>query len=147
MRRYIEAAIDAINKGGAYRYVSKPWNDSNLLLVVKDAFEKYRLVRENQYLTKITIRQNEELKKWSTELEFYVQQHTIELTNQNKELKKLNEKLKKNVSEILKSLSSLIELRSHSMRNHSNNVAVLSTAMASVIGLPEPEIAMISTAA
>ena len=91
--------------------------------MIKDAFEKYRLVKENQYLTKLTIQQNEELKKWSTELEFYVQQHTIELTNQNKELKKLNEKLKKNVSEILKSLSSLIELRSHSMRNHSNNVS------------------------
>ena len=143
----IEAAIGAINKGGAYRYVSKPWNDSNLLLVVKDAFEKYRLVRENQYLTKRTIQQNEELKKWSTELEFYVQQHTIDLTKQNKELKKLNEKLKNNVSEILTSLCSLIELRSHSMRNHSNNVAVLSIAVASAIELPEPEIEMISMAA
>ena len=142
----VEAAIGAINRGGAYRYVSKPWNDSDLLHVIKDAFEKYRLVKENQYLTKLTIQQNEELKKWSTELEFYVQQHTIELTNQNKELKKLNEKLKKNVSEILKSLSSLIELRSHSMRNHSNNVAVLSTAMARDMGLEEPEIEMISTA-
>jgi len=143
----VEAAIGAINRGGAYRYVSKPWSDSDLLLTVKDAFEKYRLIKENKYLTELTIQQNEELKKWSTELEFYVQQHTIDLTKQNKELKKLNEKLKKNVSEILTSLCSLIELRSHSMRNHSNNVAVLSTAVASVIGLPEPEIAMISTAA
>ena len=142
----IEAAIGAINRGGAYRYVSKPWNDSDLLLVIRDAFEKYRLVKENKYLTELTIQQNEELKKWSTELEFYVQQHTIDLTNQNKELKKLNEKLKKNVSEMLTSLSSLIELRSHSMRNHSNNVAVLSTAMARAMGLPEPEIEMISTA-
>ena len=142
----IEAAIGAINRGGAYRYVSKPWNDSDLLLVIRDAFEKYRLLKENKYLTELTIQQNEELKKWSTELEFYVQQHTIDLTNQNKELKKLNEKLKKNVSEILTSLSSLIELRSHSMRNHSTNVAVLSTAMARAMGLPELEIEMISTA-
>ncbi len=142
----VEAAIGAINRGGAYRYVSKPWNDSDLLMVIKDAFEKYRLVKENKYLTDLTIQQNEELKKWSTELEFYVQQHTIDLTNQNKELKKLNEKLKKNVSEILTSLSGLIELRSHSMRNHSNNVAVLSIAMARAMGLPDPEIEMISTA-
>lgn len=143
----IEAAIGAINRGGAYRYVSKPWNDSDLLLVVKDAFDKYRLVKENKYLTDLTIQQNEELKKWSTELEFYVQQHTIELTNQNKELKKLNEKLKKNVSEILASLSGLIELRNRSMRNHSNNVAILSAAIAEEIGLTPPEIETISTGA
>jgi response regulator RpfG family c-di-GMP phosphodiesterase len=142
----IEAAIGAINRGGAYRYVSKPWNDGDLLIVVKDAFEKYRLVREHKYLTELTIQQNEELKKWSTELELYVQQHTIDLTKQNKELKKLNEKLKRNVSEILTSLSSLIELRNRSMHNHANNVAVLSTAMARTMGLPEPEIEMISIA-
>jgi response regulator RpfG family c-di-GMP phosphodiesterase len=141
-----EAAIGAINRGGAYRYVSKPWNDSDLLLIIKDAFEKYRLVRENQYLTELTIKQNEELRKWSVELELYVQQHTIDLTKQNKELKKLNLKLKKNVSEILRSLSSLIELRNCSMRNHSNNVAILSTAIAEEIGLTAPEIEMISTA-
>ena len=142
----VEAAIGAINRGGAYRYVSKPWNDSDLLLVIKDAFEKYRLVRENQYLTELTIKQNEELKKWSVELELYVQQHTIDLTKQNKEQKKLNLKLKKNVSEILRSLSSLIELRNGSMRNHSNNVAILSTAIAEEIGLTAPEIERISTA-
>ena len=142
----VEAAIGAINRGGAYRYVSKPWNDSDLLLVIKDAFEKYRLVRENQYLTELTIKQNEELRKWSVELELYVQQHTIDLTKQNKEQKKLNLKLKKNVSEILRSLSSLIELRNGSTRNHSNNVAILSTAIAEEIGLTAPEIEMISTA-
>jgi len=142
----VEAAIGAINRGGAYRYVSKPWNDSDLLRVIKDAFEKYRLVRENQYLTELTTKQNEELKKWSVELELYVQQHTIDLTKQNKEQKKLNLKLKKNVSEILRSLSSLIELRNGSTRNHSNNVAILSTAIAEEIGLTAPEIEMISTA-
>jgi response regulator RpfG family c-di-GMP phosphodiesterase len=142
----VEAAIGAINRGGAYRYVSKPWNDSDLLRVIKDAFEKYHLVRENQYLTELTTKQNEELKKWSVELELYVQQHTIDLTKQNKEQKKLNLKLKKNVSEILRSLSSLIELRNGSTRNHSNNVAILSTAIAEEIGLTAPEIERISTA-
>jgi response regulator RpfG family c-di-GMP phosphodiesterase len=143
----VEAAIGAINRGGAYRYVSKPWNDNELLLVIKDAFDKYRLVKENKYLTKLTIQQNDELKKWSTELEFYVQQHTIELTNQNKELKKLNAKLKNNVSEVLGSLSGLIELRNRSMRNHSNNVALLSKSIAEEIGLTSLETETIAVGA
>ena len=143
----VEAAIGAINRGGAYRYVSKPWNDNELLLVIKDAFDKYRLVKENKYLTELTIQQNDELKKWSTELEFYVQQHTIELTNQNKELKKLNAKLKNNVSEVLGSLSGLIELRNRSMRNHSNNVALLSKSIAEEIGLTSLETETIAVGA
>ncbi len=143
----VEAAIGAINRGGAYRYVSKPWNDNELLLVIKDAFDKYRLVKENKYLTELTIQQNDELKKWSTELEFYVQQHTIELTNQNKELKKLNAKLKNNVSEVLASLSGLIELRNRSMRNHSNNVALLSKSIAEEIGLTALETETIAVSA
>jgi response regulator RpfG family c-di-GMP phosphodiesterase len=143
----VEAAIGAINRGGAYRYVSKPWNDNELLLVIKDAFDKYRLVKENKYLTELTIQQNGELKKWSTELEFYVQQHTIELTNQNKELKKLNAKLKNNVSEVLGSLSGLIELRNRSMRNHSNNVALLSKSIAEEIGLTSLETETIAVGA
>jgi response regulator RpfG family c-di-GMP phosphodiesterase len=143
----VEAAVSAINKGGAYRYVSKPWNDADLTLVVKDALEKYSLVKENRYLTALTLQQNEELRKWSSELEFYVQQHTIDLTNQNKELKKLNEKFRKNLSDILSSMSGLIELRNRTIHSHSHNVAILSAMMARNMGLSDQEIETISMAA
>jgi response regulator RpfG family c-di-GMP phosphodiesterase len=143
----VEAAISAINQGGAYRYVSKPWNDSELLLVVKEALEKYALLKENRYLTELTQRQNEELKKWNTELEFYVQQHTIDLTNQNKELKRLNEKLNRNLHDMLASMSGLIELRNRTVHSHSHNVAMLATMIAHTMGLEEPAIENISTAA
>ena len=61
-------AIDAINKGGAWRYITKPWDDNELLMAVKNAIETYRITRENIYLTQLTIKQNQELQKWSTEL-------------------------------------------------------------------------------
>jgi putative nucleotidyltransferase with HDIG domain len=143
----VEAAINAINLGGAYRYVSKPWNDSELLLVVKEALEKFTLIKENRYLTELTLRQNEELRKWSSELEFYVQQHTIELTKQNKELKRLNEKLNKNLHDILASMSGLIELRNQTVHSHSHNVAALATTIARSMGLDEAATETISTAA
>jgi response regulator RpfG family c-di-GMP phosphodiesterase len=143
----IDAAINAINHGGAYRYVSKPWNDADLVLVVNDAFDKYRLISENRYLNELTSRQNEELKKWNSELEFYVQKHTIDLSNQNKELTKLNEKLRKNMTDMLASMTSLIELRSKTMHSHSNNVSILSVMLAKKVGLSERDIADISIAA
>ena len=64
----MDTAIDAINKGGAWRYITKPWDDNELLMAVRNAIETYRITRENIYLTQLTIKQNEELRKWSTEL-------------------------------------------------------------------------------
>lgn len=143
----INAAMDAINKGGTYRYITKPWNDNEFLLAIRDAVEKYRLVKENRYLTELTAKQNEELKKWSAELETYVQQQTIDLTKQNKELKKLNEKLGRNLKDVISAFSNLIELRGEIFHSHSNNVAVISGKLARKIGLNDSEIDTIAIAA
>src|SRR6185369_2130 len=37
----INATIEAINKGGAGRYISKPWDDDDLVKTVRDAVEVY----------------------------------------------------------------------------------------------------------
>jgi DNA-binding NtrC family response regulator len=46
-------ASDAINKGGAFRYITKPWRNSELLQSLRDAVQIYRLLRENRRLTSI----------------------------------------------------------------------------------------------
>ncbi|OGW20411.1 MAG: hypothetical protein A2Z82_02245 [Nitrospirae bacterium GWA2_46_11] len=143
----VNAAMDAINKGGAFKYITKPWDDTDLMLTVLNSIETYRLKKENRRLTELTKNQNEELKKWNTELEFYVQQHTVELTKRNKELNTLNEKLKTNLKEFITAFSNLIELRDKSVRSHSNTVAALSEGIAVKLGLSEQEVDVITTAA
>src|SRR4051794_980774 len=49
----LSIASDAINKGGAFRYITKPWKNSELLQSLRDAVQIYRLVRENRRLTSI----------------------------------------------------------------------------------------------
>jgi DNA-binding NtrC family response regulator len=39
----IHAVVDAINKGGAYRYITKPWNDEELLQSLKGAMGHFAL--------------------------------------------------------------------------------------------------------
>ncbi len=143
----VNAAMDAINKGGAFKYITKPWDDTDLMLTVLNSIETYRLKKENSRLTELTKNQNEELKKWNTELEFHVQQQTIDLTKQNKELNNLNEKLKGNLKEFITAFSNLIELRDKSVRSHSNTVAALSEGIALKLGLSEQEVDVITTAA
>ncbi|HEX8949800.1 MAG TPA: HD domain-containing phosphohydrolase [Dissulfurispiraceae bacterium] len=143
----INAAMDAINKGGAYRYITKPWDDNDLLITVLNAVEMYRLTKENRYLTELTRKQNEELKKWNSELEYYVQQQTVDLTKQNKELGKLNEKLRKNFKDFISSFYNLLELRNKIIYAHSNNVATFIADMTQKMGLPDNEAEAILIAA
>lgn len=42
----IDAAVDSVNKGGIYRYVTKPWEVSDLEVTLKRAMEHYVLQKE-----------------------------------------------------------------------------------------------------
>ncbi len=46
----ITASIDAVNRGQIFYYISKPWEPEELLLIVRRAVEKFRLLRENKEL-------------------------------------------------------------------------------------------------
>jgi response regulator RpfG family c-di-GMP phosphodiesterase len=143
----INAVADAINKGGAYRYITKPWNDEELLQIIGDAVRRYSLIKENKRLQEIIKKQNEELKKWNSQLEYFVQEQTLEIQNKNKELEKLNKNLKVNFKNSIHAFSSLIELRDKKTGNHSRNVAEMSTKIARAMNLSAGEVETIAIAA
>ncbi|MDR9398405.1 response regulator [Salibacter sp.] len=67
----IEAVIDSINKGQVYRYITKPWNDKQLELSIRNAHEVYSLRKENKILF-------EKLKKANEQLEFLLRQKLLD---------------------------------------------------------------------
>lgn len=67
----IEAVIDAINKGRIYRYISKPWNETDLRMNIENAFEVFRLRRENKQLV-------EKLQRVNEQLEFLLRQQMLD---------------------------------------------------------------------
>lgn len=142
----INAAMNAINEAGAYRYITKPWNDRELLHIIKESVGRYRLVKENKFLLDLTKKQKEELETWSKELEYYVQLHTIDLSKKDKELKILNERLQKNFKELMEGFLILVGLRGKNIRSHSEKVAMISTEMAKKIPLTAIEINIITAA-
>ncbi len=46
----IEAAMTAVNQGEIYRFLLKPWNDTELTLAIRSAIEKYDLEMQNRKL-------------------------------------------------------------------------------------------------
>lgn len=53
--------ISAINDGGAYKFITKPWEDDLLKVEVKHAIERYNLEDTNKKLIEDISKQNEEL--------------------------------------------------------------------------------------
>ena len=70
------AIEEAINRSEIFRFIAKPWNDSQLLLTVQSAFEQFAVAAENERLSEITRRQNEELRVLNADLEERVEQRT-----------------------------------------------------------------------
>ena len=66
----ITAVVDAVNKGKIYHYITKPWEESALKIVIKNAFEVFDLRRRNEKLT-------DDLKKANVQLEFLLRQNLI----------------------------------------------------------------------
>jgi response regulator RpfG family c-di-GMP phosphodiesterase len=73
------AAVDAVNQGEIFRILSKPWNRTELLSAVRQAFDTYWLREKNQQLTALVQKQNAELAGLNKGLERLVQERTANL--------------------------------------------------------------------
>mgnify|MGYP002353987732 CR=1 FL=1 len=80
-----QAIEEAINRSEIFRFISKPWNDSHLVLTVKSAFEQYALHAENDRLYRVTQEQNAELKHLNADLEERVALRTRLLSTAKRE--------------------------------------------------------------
>jgi len=82
----MEAIVAAINRGEIQRYLTKPWNDEDLVLQVRQAIQQVELTRENRRLQEVTARQNQQLLELSRSLDKKVQERTREIQVKNNEL-------------------------------------------------------------
>jgi response regulator RpfG family c-di-GMP phosphodiesterase len=119
----VTSTVDAINKGEIYRYISKPWDDRELLLIVRQALERKALEREKVRLELLTARQNEELRDLNANLELKVMERTVEL-------RKAHDKVKTSFLTSIKVFANLIELRGSNLAGHSRRVADLARKIA-----------------
>lgn len=143
----ISAAADAINKGGASRYLNKPWNDDDLLQTLKAAVETWKLSSENKRLQAIVQAQNEEMKQWNENLKNRVLQQTTAIRKKADDLNEALIQLKQNYSGIINAFSGLVELRGQKAQQHARNVMELAVAAAREYGLMPEELEIIRTAA
>ncbi len=74
--------LDAINRAQIYRYITKPWDNDELLSILQHACERYHLLKENERLLG-------ELRQHNADLEKQVALRTEELRLANEKLSEL----------------------------------------------------------
>jgi len=129
----MDATILAINEGQIYRYIHKPWDETELRLTVRQAAERQALRRERDRLQQLTQVQNAELQVLNTGLEQRVAERTAELGQ-------ANDRLKKNYLTTIRVFAGLLEMRSGQLGGHGKRVADLARRIAVAMEVPSDQV-------
>lgn len=135
----MKSVVAAINAGQVYRFITKPWNDEEIKLILRDAIRHYELIQENKELHVLTQKQNIQLKDLNSNLE----QKVLERTQ---EVEFLYKDLEKSFYDFVKVVIGLIELKSPYLGGHSKRVSALSRRLAEKACLPSEDVFNIEVA-
>ncbi|WP_175812107.1 HD domain-containing phosphohydrolase [Burkholderia contaminans] len=133
----IASVVQAVNDGGVYRYLNKPWDDHDLLLTLEQALEQRRLRREAARLAALTEAQNEALRRFNTELETQVRARTEELGQTVMFLEAAQRDLKSSFTAMVQVCASMIEMRCGSASGHAMRVGEIARRLALSSGMSE----------
>ncbi len=143
----LDAIIDAVNSGGIHRYLTKPWNGSELLIQIRQSLEQYELAAENRRLLELIKTQNRKLNEINKDLEKKVSERSKEIIEKNKRLSRLNRELENSLYNTVRALGTLVGTHHPSLAGHGRRVSILSREIAQSLGLPEKEVTEIDIAA
>ncbi|OGQ34346.1 MAG: hypothetical protein A3F16_01180 [Deltaproteobacteria bacterium RIFCSPHIGHO2_12_FULL_43_9] len=87
--------IDAINSARIYRYLTKPWENKELQLIVEQALERYDLQTQNKSLISRLKDQNKKLAQKEKELLGVNKGLERSIADRTSEIRKINSKLQK----------------------------------------------------
>lgn len=82
----IEVVMNAINKCGIYKYITKPWEREDMQLTLQTALESYQLKEQNKTLIS-------ELQEINATLESKIEEKTKQIVEYNAKLKFKNEEI------------------------------------------------------
>lgn len=128
----IGSTIAAINSGEVYRYITKPWDDGEVLATAHQIFERHALEDEKARLEELLRAKNQALMELNETLEEKVAARTSELLQ-------LSQKIKKNYLTSIKVFSNLMEWRGGQLSGHSRRVADLARRTARAMNMAEAD--------
>ncbi|MCG8551688.1 MAG: response regulator [Desulfobacterales bacterium] len=90
----ISAISDAVNRGAVHRFITKPWDNDDLLEMIKSGLQYYELVVENRDLFALAKKQNTRLYNLSQELKEKAAAYKQVIVRKEKQIVQLKKRLK-----------------------------------------------------
>jgi len=123
-------AVDAINRGEVWRIVTKPWNDDELRVTLRQALADWAIRHENRRLQELTRDQNRELQDLNRNLEVLVDDRTKQLAEKNAELREA-------YIQTIRALAEAVDAKDRYTRGHSERVGVYASKIARELDFPK----------
>ncbi|MGL5107785.1 MAG: HD domain-containing phosphohydrolase [Vibrio ordalii] len=139
----IQSTVRAVNAGGIHTYISKPWDNENLKLIVSKAAEFYRLTKERESLALELEKRNDELEVVNQVLEQKVGERTAALQSSHRKLEQLLASRNKTFKDILGMVTAIIQHRTGHPADHAERIANQAKAVAQRLKLPESQVSHI----
>ncbi|WDE01033.1 HD domain-containing phosphohydrolase [Thalassomonas actiniarum] len=135
----MDLTIAAINDGGVYSYINKPWENEKLKLTLAKAAEHYLLKKEKQALSQSLARANDSLQHLNQSLEVKVAQRTRALQESKQKLQQSLTTQKDLLHDVIDMMTATIEYRTGFSGSHNKRIALQSRAVAARMGLDEAQ--------
>lgn len=106
----IEDIMNAVNKGHVHNYLTKPWENERLKIVLYNGILNYEKNIQVKNMAKELASKNEQLEEMNSDLEEVIMRRSQELAERNRILQKMisNSDSSENLKECIQSLKSLI---------------------------------------
>jgi putative nucleotidyltransferase with HDIG domain len=130
----MDVAVDAINQGEVYRLITKPWNDEELRLTIRQALETVRMRHEIERLNQVTRDQNQALQELNSALQDMNRTLETKVQDRTKEVKDKHRELRLAYISTIRALAEAIDAKDQYTRGHSERVAVYATRIADELG-------------
>ena len=133
----METTIQAINDGGIYTYIGKPWENQELKLLLNKVSEHYLLKKQTRVLNEQLSDANERLTQFNHTLEQTVTERTAALVQSKNKLSNALKSQNSLLHDVSDMMSTTIEYRTGFGAGHNKRVALQCKGIARYLALDD----------
>jgi response regulator RpfG family c-di-GMP phosphodiesterase len=128
----VNTFIDAVNRGEIYRFILKPWVTEDLMATVRNAVQRYDLIKYNASLHEQTVAMNARLVELNQSLEYQVGRES----EQKESLAALNQALQENFTRSVELCLKVLETFYPALGAQATRVHELCRRLADALEMP-----------